>query len=101
MLDCDHHPTEMCAAVGSTLSIGGDGGEGDTGGSSSSSYGYEETVFEMLNRTRPDFISSVPDHWLAQPKPSIFVRATISVVFSCMAIPGNASQILVLITFLR
>ena len=60
-----------------------------------------ETVLDLLNTTRPDFIPSVPDHWLAQPRPSLFVRATISVVFSCLAIPGNASQILVLVTFLK
>ena len=64
-------------------------------------YGPNESVYEMLNRTRPEFLTCVPDHWQQQPKPTLFVRATISVVFSLLSIPGNASQILVLVAFLR
>ena len=60
-----------------------------------------ETLLAMLNQDYPSFIPSVPNHWLCQKRPTLKVRLCISIVFSCLAIPGNISQTLVTIVFLR
>ena len=66
----------------------------------SEEYG-SDSLYVMLNRTYPDFLCSVPDHWLRQAKPASATRLVVSIIFLCFAVPGNVSQILVILAYIR
>ena len=49
----------------------------------------------------PEYIETVPQHWLYQDLPRIDVQVSISVAFLVICVPGTVSQILVFLAYCR
>ena len=67
-----------------------------------SSDGAENTsLHTFLNQTYPGYIAVVPTIWLEQGQPIYGVQILFSVLFLVICIPGNISQLLVLLAYAR
>jgi hypothetical protein len=56
---------------------------------------------KLLNEEFPDFVSSVPEHWLAQEAPSRIAQYILFGVYLTLVVPANICQFLIIFVFLR
>ena len=67
--------------------------------------GSDENVGKSLRHflleNSPNYIQAVPVHWLEQEQPSPDVQFYIALAFLVICIPGNISQLLVIIVYTR
>ena len=55
----------------------------------------------FLTRINPEYMKVVPDHWLDLELPTSEVQVFMSIYLLFLCIPGNLSQILVMVAYLR
>ena len=55
----------------------------------------------LVERNAFDYIDVVPKHWLGLGKPEPNVHLYFSIVFLTICIPGNLSQLLVMLAYTR
>ena len=55
----------------------------------------------FLDKYAPEYIETVPQHWLYQDLPRIDVQVSISIAFLVICVPGTISQILVFLAYCR
>ena len=55
----------------------------------------------LVERNASDYIDVVPEYWLGLGKPEPNVHLYFSIVFLTICIPGNLSQLLVLLAYTR
>ena len=55
----------------------------------------------FLTRINPEYMKVVPDHWLNLELPTSEVQVFMSIYLLFLCIPGNLSQILVMVAYLR
>jgi hypothetical protein len=58
-------------------------------------------LMKLLNEDFPDFVSSVPEHWLAQEAPSRMAQYILLTVYLILVVPANICQFLIIFVFLR
>jgi len=56
---------------------------------------------KLLNEDFPDFVSNVPEHWLAQEAPSRMAQYILLAVYLTLVVPANICQFLIIFVFLR
>ena len=61
----------------------------------------DQSLREFLLERNADYLTVVPQFWLDQEAPSPQIQLYISVVFLFICIPGNISQLLVLMAYTR
>ena len=55
----------------------------------------------LVDRNASDYIDVVPKYWLGLGKPEPHVHLYFSIVFLTICIPGNLSQLLVMLAYTR
>ena len=55
----------------------------------------------FLSRINPEYLKVVPDHWLDLELPASEVQLFMSIYLLFLCIPGNLSQIMVMVAYLR
>ena len=63
--------------------------------------GANETLLSFLNRTRPDYVELVPDHWLGQSAPDAKEQAAIACYFLVLGLVNNVCFVLVGTVYIR
>ena len=61
----------------------------------------EATFRDFLSRVNPGYMEVVPDHWLDHELPVTKATFFMSIYLLILCIPGNTSQILVMIAYIR
>ena len=60
-----------------------------------------KSLLAFLNENAPDYVMVVPEHWLTQAAPRPDVQIYIGISFLLICVPGNISQLLVLLAYYR
>ena len=61
----------------------------------------EVTFRDFLSRVNPGYMDVVPNHWLDHELPVTKATFFMSIYLLILCIPGNTSQILVMIAYIR
>ena len=61
----------------------------------------DEIFRTFLSRVNPDYIEVVPNHWLDLELPIPAIPFYLSIYLLILCIPGNLSQILVMVAYIR